>query len=31
MVYVFRPEFIIGSKRHPIEQAALTAEPVPAS
>ena len=27
MVYVFRPEFIVGSKRHPIEQA-VDLEPV---
>ncbi|NMG74725.1 efflux RND transporter permease subunit [Aromatoleum diolicum] len=29
MVLVFRPEFIVGSKRHPIEQATAV-EPVPA-
>ncbi|MBS0354653.1 MAG: MMPL family transporter [Proteobacteria bacterium] len=29
MVYVFRPEFIVGSKRHPIEQA-VAAEPIQA-
>ncbi|WP_079436267.1 RND family transporter [Zoogloea sp. LCSB751] len=30
MVYVFRPEFIVGSKRHPIEQA-VAAEPIQAT
>jgi len=30
MVYVFRPEFIVGSKRHPVEQA-IAIEPVRAT
>lgn len=30
MVYVFRPEFIVGSKRHPVEQA-IEIEPVRAT